>query len=185
MCEPISASTLAIIAGVTGLASAGVSAYGQYKQGKAEQQTYNMQADISRQNAAIAQENAGLERSAGLEEQRRQRLKTSQLIGQQKAAMAANNINITSGTPLDVIQDTAEIGELDAIMIGFESERRARNYESQASNFLQQADIYNLSGKNAYKSGLYSAGSSLLGGVGKVAGQWSNYGTANAASGRV
>lgn len=172
MCDPVTAG---VVASVATIGSAGVSAYGQYKAGQAQKAAANYQAEVDKRNAVVAQENANMERQAGIEEQRRQRLKTAQVIGQQKVAMAANGLDINSGTAADLLKDTAELGELDALMIGYDAERRARNHGVQGSNFMSQATLNQMSASNAFKSGLISAGGTMLGGLGKVSDQWTRY----------
>ncbi len=174
MCEP---ATLAAISIATGVIGTGVSAYGMHQRGKAQSEAMAYQADINRRNSIIAQQNANMERQAGLEEQRRQRLKTAQIIGQQKAGMAASGLMLNDGTPLDVMSDSAEMGELDALMLGYNSEKRARGYLTQSSSLGSQSMLNSMSGQNAMTAGLISAGGSALGGIGKVADSWYKYKT--------
>lgn len=146
--------TAAIISGVTALASAAISIPTSIQQGRNAQAMYNYQAKVAKKNADIAQQNADQERQAGLEDARWQRIKTLQTIGAQQVAMAGNGIDITSGTALDTIEDTAQMGELDALMIQYNSERAAQNYEQQANNFNNQANLDVIAGKNAATAGL-------------------------------
>lgn len=97
---------------VGGVAGSAIGAVSSYSQGKQQQAMYNYQAQINQENARIAQKNAATERQTGIEEARLQRMKTLQVIGSQKTAMAANGMDITQGTSLDIIQDTAAMGEL-------------------------------------------------------------------------
>lgn len=160
---------------------------GNIYQGKSQQAMYNYQAQVDRNNAKIAQENANQERQAGLEDARLQRIKTLQNIGVQKSALAANNLDVTEGTPLDMLEDTAVMGELDALNIQHNAERRALNYEQQAYNYSNQSNLDTLAGKNANKSGMinaigtgvkgvgetfYNAATMGLGSVGRVSPKW-------------
>ena len=138
------------------------------QQGNAQQAMYNYKAQIELNNAGIAQQNAGQERQAGIEDARMQRLKAMQTIGTQQAAMASNNIDVTSGTPLDLIEDTATFGELDALMSEYNAEKRALAYEQQAQNFANQANLDIISGKNARTSGYLNAFSSGISGLGNT-----------------
>lgn len=147
----IAAST---IGGIAGGVVGGVSSY---QQGKAQQAQYNYQAKVNEENAKIAQENAKVQRQQGIEEARLQRIKAASTIGSQKTAMAANGIDITQGTAVDVIADTAAIGELDALQTQYNYEMKARGYETQAGNFQNQANLDVISGKNAYTAGKVGA----------------------------
>ncbi len=150
-------------------------------QGKNQQAMYNYQAKVNENNAKIANMNAAQERQSGLEEARLKRIKTLQNIGSQQVAMAANGIDITSGTALDTIEDTAQFGELDALMTQYNSERTAINYEQQAGNFYNQANLDKIAAQNASTAGKMNTfaygmkGLSDFGGLGnlgKVSSKW-------------
>lgn len=165
---------------VGGIAGSAIGAVSSYSQGKQQQAMYNYQAQIAEENAKIAQKNAATERQTGIEEARLQRIKTLQAIGSQKTAMAANNMDVTQGTSLDIIQDTAAMGELDALQIETNYERKALAYEQQANNFSNQANLDVISGRNAYKSGKINAVTEGLNGVsklGSVASKWVGFGS--------
>lgn len=160
------------IAGVAGSVVGGVSSY---QQGQQQQAYYNYQAQVAEENAKIAQNNAALERQQGIEESRLQRIKTAQAVGAQQTAMAANGIDVTQGTALDVIEDTAAMGELDALQTRYNYERKALQYEQQANNFTNQSNLDVIAGQNAYSAGKMNALASGLDGVskaGSVASKW-------------
>ena len=147
---------------------------------------YNYQAQMNENNAKIAQQNAANERQSGLEEARLQRMKTLQAIGTQQTGLAANGIDVTQGTALDTIEDTATMGELDALMTTYNSERAALNFEQQANNFSNQANLDRIAAANAKTAGTINAISygldglsgigsgSGLGNIGQVANKWKN-----------
>jgi len=153
------------IAGIAGGVVGGISSY---QQGKQQQAYYNYQAKVQQENAKIAESNAAMERQQGIEEARLQRIKSAQAIGSQKTAMAANGVDVTQGTALDVIEDTAAMGELDALQTRYNYERKALAYESQASNFKNQSNLDVIAGQNAYSAGKMNALASGLEGVSKV-----------------
>ena len=160
------------IAGVAGGVVGGISSY---QQGKQQQAMYNYQAKVQQENAKIAEQNAAMERQQGIEEARLQRIKSAQAIGSQKTAMAANGVDVTQGTALDVIEDTAAMGELDALQTRYNYERKALAYESQASNYQNQSNLDIIAGKNAYSAGKMNALASGLEGIskaGSVATKW-------------
>ena len=180
----ISALTANIMAGiaavgtVAGIASGVVGGVSSYQQGKAAQAQYNYQAEVERQNAKIAEQNAAQVRQQGIEESRLTRMKTAQKIGLQSTAMAANGVDVTQGTSVDVIEDTAAMGELDALQTSYNYETKAMQYDQQANNMLNQANIDVISGRNAYSAGRMNALASGLNGIsktGEVAGKWLGY----------
>ncbi len=141
----------------------------------ATQAQMNYQADVNKKNAKIAQSNADQKRQEGIEESRLQRIRTLQKIGSQQTAMAANGIDVSTGTALDVIEDTSAMGELDALTTRYNAETQAQAYERQANNFNNQANLDIIAGQNAYKTGITSAigsGFKGLGDTASVASSW-------------
>lgn len=136
-----------------------------HKQVEAQAQANEYQAKVARNNAKIAEENAAQERQSGLEEARLQRLKTLQTIGSQKTAIAANGLDITNGTALDIIEDSAQMGELDALMTQYNAERTAYNYEVEAQNYYNQANLNLLEAQNAKKAGKWNTATTVIGGL--------------------
>ena len=107
-------------------------------------------------------------------------MKTAQKIGLQSTALAANGVDVTQGTSVDVIEDTAAMGELDALQTSYNYETKAMQYDQQANNMLNQANIDVISGRNAYSAGRMNALASGLNGIsktGEVADKWLGYST--------
>jgi hypothetical protein len=182
----ISSTAATVIGGVAvggaaaGLLGTAVGAVSSYSQGKSQQAMYNYQAQVAEQNRKIALQNAAVERQSGIEEARLQRIKTLQAVGSQETAMAANGMDVTQGTSLDILEDTSAMGELDALQIQYNSEKKALVYEQQADNYANEANLDRLSGKNAYKAGVLNTVSSGLNGLSKsvdVATKWTGFGS--------
>lgn len=147
----------------------------QKQAGKAQQAQNEYQARMAEENDKIVQQNAATERQQGIEEARLQRIKVAQAIGSQKTAMAANGVDLTQGTALDVIEDTAAMGELDALQTRANYERKALAYEAQGYNYSNQANLDRIAGQNAYSAGNYNALSTGLAGIERtmdVASKW-------------
>ena len=177
----VAANTVLAASAISGVAGGVMGGINSYQQGKAQQAQYNYQAQVNQQNAKIAQENAAMERQQGIEEARLQRIKASQVIGSQKTAMAANGVDITQGTALDVIEDTAAMGELDALQTRYNYERKAQAYEVQAGNYQNQGNLDIIAGQNAYSAGKANGLAQGLNGlskVGDVATKWFSFGAA-------
>ena len=151
MCTP----TL-LIAATAGQALFG--AYTSMQQGKYQQAVANAQAKQAEYQAQDAI-------SRGREAEQDHRMKVAQLKSKQIAEFAANGVSTSSGSPLNVIGDTAALGETDALRI-------RRNAYSEASGYYNQAGVYRAAGDNASTQGMYGAAGSLLGGAGKVASQY-------------
>ena len=159
------AGIIGTAAGITGGVMSGVQANNQAK----------YQAEIARQNAKTAQMNAEQKRQEGIEEARLTRMKNLQKIGSQQAAMAANGFDVGEGTAVDVIEDTATMGELDALTIQYNKETQAQAYEAQANNYQNQANLDIISGRNAMRAGMINgvtSGMNSLASTASVAQKW-------------
>lgn len=174
------ANTMLAVGAIAAVTSTVLGTVSSVQQGKQQQAMYNYQAKVAEENAKIANKNAATERQTGIEEARLQRMKTLQAVGSQQAAMAANGMDVTQGTSLDIIEDTAAMGELDALQIQTNYERKAQSYEAQANNFNNQASMDVIAGKNAYTAGQIKAVQTGLNGVSKtvgVASKWIGFGS--------
>lgn len=174
------ANTMLAVGAVATVASTVLGTVSSVQQGKQQQAMYNYQAQVAEENAKIANKNAANERQTGIEEARLQRMKTLQAVGSQQAAMAANGMDVAQGTSLDIIEDTAAMGELDALQIQTNYERKALAYEQQGLNFSNESRMDVIAGKNAYKTGMINAAQTGLNGVSKltnVASKWVSFGS--------
>ena len=142
-------------------------------------------------NAGLAEMKAKDALYRGREEERRFRDEVRGLIGTQRTLYAAGNVDVGSGSALDVQTDTAYQGELDALQIrvnasreawGFTSESQALKFEAantrrlgrlQARGIRTSARYDALSsrmgGQAAASAGKYAAVGSILGGAGSGA----------------
>ena len=156
MCEPATI-TLALTA-----VSAVVAAGGAIAQGQAQHKQASYQAAVERNNATIAGWQAEDATQRGKVEEQRQRLATARLAGTQRANMASSGLEVGSGSSLDVLMDTAQLGELDALTIRSNAEREAYGLRTQQSNLTAQSGLTRMAGRNAQTAGYISAGSTLL-----------------------
>ncbi len=164
-----------VVSLVSAAASTAMGVVSGVQQANAAKAQMNYQADVNKRNAKIAQANADMKRQEGIEESRLQKIRNLQKVGAQQAAMAANGIDVSSGTALDVVEDTAAMGELDALTTRYNAETQAQAYERQANNLTNQANMDIISGQNAYKSGItgtIGSGFKGLGDTASVASRW-------------
>src|SRR5580700_9269969 len=114
------ASTATMLAGASlamGAVSTGMSAIGGANQAAASAAQANYQAQVARNNQMVAQWNAQRALQQGEVDADNQNLKTAQLKGSQRAALAAEGGDVDSGSPLDIVADTARAGYTDAATI--------------------------------------------------------------------
>ena len=150
--------------------SAITAALGAFNQSSAQKQAYQYQAQVSKINQQISQWDASAALNRGQTLEGDSRLATAEVYSSQRASMAANGVDITEGSAVDVLATTKFIGNVDAATIH--------------DNALQEAWGYQVAGVNASNAGSYyssaanninpamSAGTSLLTSAGSVASSW-------------
>lgn len=155
---------------VSGLmaASSAVSALGQMQSARAEQQAAEYQARVQAQNAEFAAERADDAMRRGEEEERRIRREGGQLEGSQRAQMAGANLDLSFGSPMDVLIDTHMGVELDAARAARNARLEAEDFDRQAYSHRAQAGMSRAEGRNARRAGTIGAIGTVLGGAGDI-----------------
>lgn len=178
MCEPVTAAAVASAASSAGTAVAGLStlqtvglaasavsgivgAYGTYQQGQTNAEIANANAKTAEYAAQDALRRADKDAEAV---QRR----TAQMVGAQRAGFAAKGLDISDGTPADVIDQTNFFGVADAGTARYNGKVEAYNDRSRAAGFSAQAQA-------AQSNGIYGAAGSLLTSAGAVSDRWNTY----------
>ena len=146
------------LSGIASLLSAGVGAVGSIAAATAASNA----AEYKKKQAIIMAEDA---KKRGAQKEEAQRLKTAALLSRQRAVMAGSNLDLTSGSPLNILADTAMVGELDAGIIRGNAEREAQGHYATA-------DLAGMEAKSAKTAGMFDAFGTVLGGVGTVASKW-------------
>lgn len=155
MCEPM---TLALAATA---AAGGLNAYGQYQQGQATKQVAYNNARMAEYAAADAQRRGEENATAALRRAR-------QVKGAQRARLAAAGLDLTSGTPADLQDQTDFFGESDANTARFNGAQEAWSSRAQAAGLRGQGDA-------AATQGSLSSFATILGTGAQVAGKWDVY----------
>lgn len=166
------------------------SAISQYKAGKQAQRVaavnadaINRTTDINTQlietetaenskildyNASIATHQADDAILRGATEERRLRVGVGSLIGSQRAAFAAQGIEVGSGTAADVQASTAQQGEEDALTIRTNAMMEAWGFKVASQDIRNQIDALKKTGplraKSERESGYSNALSTRMGG---------------------
>ena len=156
---------------VTGLlvASTLMGAAGQIQQGNAAAAARRYNQQVAEMNAKIADNQARDALERGKIEEQKKRREVAQISGRQQAAMAANGVDISFGSPLDVLADTAIQGELDALTIRSNTYREEYDYRVKGANQRAQGSLARMEGDAAKTGSLLSAGATILGGATNVA----------------
>jgi len=149
-----------------GLASTLMGAAGAVQQGQAASQAAEYNSKVSAMNADLADRRAKDALVRGQKEEQQKLFEKAQIMGKQKAAAAANGVDITFGSPLDNIVDTAKLGEIDALTIRQNANRESYDYRVQAVNQNAQSELQSMQADSAKTGGYLSAFGTLLGGAG-------------------
>lgn len=166
----MSAATASAVS--TGVAVAATVAGGAmaYQQSQQQADIQEAQAISQLRNSELAgrQANDAIERSN--EEETRLRRQSGFLMGEQMARMAANGLDISSGSPLKALQDTKILEEEDAGRIRESGNREAEGFRIQESNFVDDAALSRFEAKRTRKSGALQFAKSLVSGASQFGG---------------
>jgi hypothetical protein len=146
---------------------------GSYSQAKGHQQGLEAQAAVARNNAQYAnwQGDDAVER--GKNEVARTQLRISQTKGAQRASMASRGLDLTFGTPLELLEDTDFLGKTDIATINDNFAKEAWAFRQQAGNYEANAGILRAQSSRISPAG--AAGLTLLTGATSVASDWYRY----------
>lgn len=153
MCEPATITMAAIAIG-----GSLVQADAQRKEGKAN-------AAIAENNARLAQAQADDANAMGTRESEQAAWRTRSLIGQQRAAIAANNLDPTLGTPSELLGESAMFGEVDQQTIRMNAARNAWGFNAQATNYQNQSTLSRWGGNAKSTATILGGLSSAVGGM--------------------
>jgi DNA gyrase/topoisomerase IV subunit A len=146
------------------------SAYGAYSSAKGQRQALRLDAEMADLNAELADEQARSALYQGEKEEQSSRLQTARLKSTQRAAYAANGVDLTQGSPANVLTSTDYIGEIDANTIQANAVRAAWGNRAEATSLRSKA---NTARSTASAISPFTAGAtSLLGGAASVASSW-------------
>lgn len=138
----------------TGL-GAGLTARSQMAEGR-----YAAQAAGANARMAELQAEDALRR--GDIEAMRQRQATRGLIGSQRAALAAQGIDLTSGSAMELQEDAAALGAQDAETIRANAWREAWGFRAEATNLRTQGHLERAAAATKAGSTLLTGGLSML-----------------------
>jgi len=151
-------------------------------QANAQSKAYSQQAQIARNNALRAQDQAANVAKSGAYQEAAIRQKGKQIIGTQTADYSAANIDTNSGSAQQVAQSTDYSNLMDALNVRHEAANQSWAYETQAQDFNNQASSYDAAAKNAKTAGYINAGTTLLTGATSLNSDYSKYTTAGGKS---
>ena len=145
---------IAIASIAASLAGAGISAYGSYQQGKAQE-------EMGKYNAKNAELAAASEADTAAQNSIRMRQQSQRQLSAIRARMASGGVRQDTGSSLDVLGEASSSLELQALDMFRESRAKQTAYQNQAGMEIWQ-------GNQAMSAAKIAAGSSLIKGVGQA-----------------
>ena len=130
-------------------------AYGKYKEGKDTAQAYKYNEAVMQREQEMTQRSATMQKNQIARQQ-------GKMAGRQHALYAKSGVVTTSGSPFEVMVDTAGQYEMDKATTQYNADVEKSRQKSMQLQYGKAA-------KNAYSSGLWGAGTSLLQGFGQMA----------------
>lgn len=150
-----------------GSALAAVSAYNASVASRA---AYNAQAQIASNNAQLALDQSADAIRRGQVAASNEGIKTNQVKGAQRAAMAANGVDLGVGSAQNILTDTDYYGQIDKNTIIDNAAREAWGYRVQMTNFTNNADLLRTRAEN--ENPFMAGATSLLTNAGRVSNSW-------------
>lgn len=131
---------------------------GAYLQAESQKNEAKYQEKMFELNARMANQQAEDAIKRGDKEAQAHKQKVKGLIGSQRAAMAAQGLDLSDGSALEIQQDTAELGAQDALNIKNNAWREAWGYRVQAADMTGRGRMTAMAGQNNYRNTLIAGG---------------------------
>lgn len=161
-------------------AGAGLSAVGAYGSAASQKSGLRYEAQVAGLNAGLAERQAQIALEQGQYQVDQLRRATAGLKGSQTATMAARGLDLTSGTPAEILAGTDFMGEIDVQQAQINAVREAWGYRTQKTNLENEARTKRANA-SAISPGM-AAATSLLGSATSMAGSFYGFQKAGAFS---
>lgn len=160
----MAASAAGSTSGMLALGSAAMSGYQSYQTANAQRQAASYQSQVDANNAKIATEQRSATIQQGQAQAEQSQLQEAQVLGEQKAALGANGVNMGSGSAVDLMATTKFLNAQDVNAIQSNAARTAWGYGVDASNSVAASGLASWQAKNNNPAGIGAMGgaSSLL-----------------------
>lgn len=127
---------------------------GSYSQMQALKAQDEHQIKMARMNEALAAFNAQITIEKGNEDANALLRKAGQLKGKQKAALAAQGIDISSGSAADILRETDTNAAIDALTIRNNAWRQAWGFGVESANTRLKSDLASAANQNMARNTL-------------------------------
>lgn len=141
------------------LAMQGASSFASsYSQSQAMESQGIFNAQLAETNARLARLQAEDAIARGEKEAANHKNRVGQMVGSQRAAMAAQGISVDSGSAAQIQAETYAIGDEDARTIRTNAWREAWGYQTQAINYQSQGQFDRMASRNQARNTLLTGG---------------------------
>ena len=154
------------------LAGGILGAEGAKQSAAATQASYNYQAGVAKINSQIDLQNKEYALNYGEIQATQYGLKERQQEGQIKVAQSASNLDVNSGSAVDVQQSQRKLGQMDMTQIRSNAAKTAYDFDVKSTMDLNQSTLDVMAGQNAKSAGDIQAMASIVGSVGSVSSKW-------------
>jgi len=157
-------------AGIMGLVGTGISAIGSISQGNSQAAEANYQAQVQRNDALIATQNANYTTAAGETTAYNTGLQERAKAGAIKAALGAGGINVNSGSAADVRESQDVLGLTDVAQVRQNAALKAYGFRTQATSYQAESQLETAEAGYDTDAGWLKGLGSLLTGASKFGG---------------
>ncbi len=164
MCLPMAA-----VAGPLMIASSLVGAAGAIQQGAYASKVARNQATVAQYNKELSREGAEDAIARGQDDQRKLGREVASRVGSQTARIAANNVDVTTGSAARVIEDTEMLGAEDSAAISENVRRQVRSQQIDAWGFESAKRAAKSEASQAKTAAAFGAASTIMGGASQYA----------------
>lgn len=161
MCTPAAFAAIQVV-------TTGIRVFGIFQQTRSATNEANFKTRIAQNNATIAENNAQRVLEKADIDIREKRRETQARLGAQRTQIAAAGFQLGVGTGIDILGDTAALGELDVLRLEEEAENQAENFRAQGAGFQTEAELGRLSRRNIRTAGRIKTGETLITGAARV-----------------
>jgi hypothetical protein len=164
--------SLSTVAAVAGVASAGIGAYGTIEAGQAQSKAAAYNAAVARNNQTIAEQKAQYTAEAGEAQAQEEDLQNANKEGAMRAAIAANNVDVNTGSAEDVQTSQREVDRLDTLTNLNNTLLQVYGYQTQATNYAAQSNLDTAESQQASIAGDIGGFGTLVGNASNIGFKW-------------
>lgn len=149
-----------------------VSVIGAQQSAAAQRRSADYQAQVAANNATIANQNARYATESGQTAATTQSLRNRAAIGALTTSLAANNVDINTGSAADVRTTQRELGQLDVETTVNNAALTSYGYKAQASGYTGQSSLARAEASQAGTAGNIASAGDLLSGASSLGLKW-------------